>query len=254
MLGLVGAHVLLRREPVDDRIEIVLHNLRQLLPQSTDVAALEILARSRRVKLPQNRRNASFDHPPMLRAGLEAVFAASAKRPSIIVRRSSLPEIAVRMYADTPWSTWQPQPSTTLFDSKRRPVPTGLELTWVHLALLDEIKRSLEHKTRPTINPKQFAMQIGVPPQTITAAMHDLETIPSDFPINEIPPEFRGLPFFSPRKKNERVSLRKQRRARRWDVDTSPERQTRRDNERRQAASGVDSINIQDIQRPLRSV
>jgi hypothetical protein len=187
MLGLVGAHVLLQRQSAHDRIKIVLRNLANLLPQSVDVAALEILARSRKVKLLHNPRISPFTHPPMLRAGMDAVFAASTERPSIIARRSRLPEIAVQMLTDTPWSTWRPSTAERM----------ETNLSWVHLAFLDETKRAIEHKTRNRLRPEQLALQIGVPPQTVRAAIHDLKTLPRDFPVKDVPTEFQKLPFFS---------------------------------------------------------
>ena len=137
----------------------------------------------------------------ILRAGLEAVFAASAKRATIIGKNSLLPEIAVTMYADTPWSTWRPEFPKPLVDQKAAQRLFGEPaLTWVHLALLDEMKKTKDIKTHTKFKAGQFALQIGVPRQTIETAIFDLTHLPSNFPTNNIPREFRNLPVFSRRK------------------------------------------------------
>ena len=103
--GLIGAHFLLG-EPQPDawRIDLVLGNLKGLLPNSPDVRALEILG-ARRLGRPINPEPLS--EPPMLRAGLEAVIAASAEVRGLIPRESLLDRISSRVFADTPWSSWK---------------------------------------------------------------------------------------------------------------------------------------------------
>ena len=103
--GLIGAHFLLRElEPDAKRIDLVLRNLALLLPNSPDVRALEIL-RAQRLSRPIDPE--PLFEPPMLRAGLEAVIAASAEVRGLIPWGSDLDRISSRVFADTPWSSWK---------------------------------------------------------------------------------------------------------------------------------------------------
>jgi len=103
--GLIGAHFLLRElEPDAERIDLVLRNLASLLPNSPDVRALEILG-AQRLSRPIDPE--PLGEPPMLRAGLEAVIAASAEVRGLIPRGSVLDRICSRVFADTPWSSWK---------------------------------------------------------------------------------------------------------------------------------------------------
>jgi hypothetical protein len=49
-----------------------------------------------------------FEHPPLLRAGLEAVLRAAAENPTLIPSGGLLAQIAVNRFLDSPWSTWRP--------------------------------------------------------------------------------------------------------------------------------------------------
>jgi hypothetical protein len=109
MLGLLGAHFLLRRPNLHaGTVQIVLDNLANLLPGSPDVHALALIAARR---LGQSWPIGPFRWPPMLRAGLEAVFAASAEQPGLIPEDGSLERIAPQLYTDSPWSSWRPLPN-----------------------------------------------------------------------------------------------------------------------------------------------
>lgn len=188
MLGLVGAHVLLKRSEDAQRIALVLRNLARLLPDSTDASALDLAARSRKVKLPHPRKSFVFDHPPMLRAGLDAVIAASTRRPAVIAKDSAIPQIAPWLFADSPWSSWQPIPA----DFSQR------GLNWVHFAVLDDLKKNAKGKAaQKRFDPVAFARQIAVPPRTVALALHDLNHLSNAQVENDVPAEFRGLPMFS---------------------------------------------------------
>jgi hypothetical protein len=127
---------------------------------------------------------AHFDQPPMLRPGLQAVLAEAARRPSIIRRGSPLRQIASRIYADTPWSTWKP----ILVGGKRA------DLDWVHLAILDSIA-TLKSKTTgdkpPSIS--ELAKRLGVPQQTVMRAAKDLENASASVLRRAVPPEYKPL-------------------------------------------------------------
>lgn len=105
MLGLLGAHILLKRKEVNENtISIVLDNLERLLPESPDVRALELIARQRLSNLAAVE---PFDRPPMLRAGLEAVIKASANNPELVTPGSLIDIISPYLLTDSPWSSWE---------------------------------------------------------------------------------------------------------------------------------------------------
>jgi hypothetical protein len=107
MLGLVGAHVLLRRpSPNPEVIGTVLSNLEWLLGRDApDVRALWLVA-ERRFGWASDAQ--PFERPPMLRAGLEAVLEAAVERPELVPRDGLLARIALQRFVDSPWTTWRP--------------------------------------------------------------------------------------------------------------------------------------------------
>jgi Animal haem peroxidase len=103
MLGLVGAHALLQSgAAAPDQLEVILRNLRRLISDAPDVRALELIA------YPDRYDGRPFDRPPLLRAGLDAVFRASASHPELVPADGVLERVAPYRYADSPWSTWEP--------------------------------------------------------------------------------------------------------------------------------------------------
>jgi hypothetical protein len=108
MLGLIGAHVLLRDPDADPgTIQTVLGNMDWLLgPGSPDNRALQLIA-ARRSGRPAGPA-APFDRPPIVRAGLEAVLAAAAEDPGLVPPDGVLDRIAAQRLVDSPWSTWKP--------------------------------------------------------------------------------------------------------------------------------------------------
>ena len=204
ILGLVGAHVLIqrrraletrlsleRRSPStiekkqkdDDEktIAVVLPRLNALLPGSSDVAALYLLAPFVR-RSP--RPNFEFDHAPMLRLGLQAVIAEAAKRPSILAKNSLISRVASRLYSDTPWSTWQPE-------------VTKAGIDWVHLAILDLAEKasgggSSRGKTKLP-SAMKMAELLGLPLQTVSQAVKDLQDTPPTKLLRWLPREYKAL-------------------------------------------------------------
>lgn len=208
MLGLVGAHILLRRQrslqlrlSMDKRrpntqeaklrdelrtqLSVVLRKLNRLLPDSPDVAALNLLAGSSRV-----RSQVQVNEPPMLRLGLLALMEEAATRPSVLGPGSPIPALVSRVYADTPWSTWAP-------------VSANGDLNWVHFALLDFMKKSKDSGVAGTVvgNPLEvLAKQLKIPLQTVRQAARDFATTPRSKLWRALPPEYQDL-FRGPRSK-----------------------------------------------------
>ena len=208
MLGLVGAHILLRRQrslqlrlSMDNRkpnrleakqrdelraqLRLVLRNLNRLLPSSPDVAALNMLAGSAKI-----RSQVQVNEPPMLRLGLLALMEEAASRPGVLRPESPIPALVPGIYADTPWSTWAP-------------ISTSGELNWVHFAVLDLMKKAArgDQKGAALGNPlEELAKQLKIPQQTVREAARDLTTIPALRLWKSLPAEYQDA-FRSPRSK-----------------------------------------------------
>jgi hypothetical protein len=77
MLGLLGAHVLLQRSTPDrSSFDVVRKNLRDLLGEHPDIAALEVLSNHSFDSPLRTDLSEVFDFPPMLRDGLLALDRA----------------------------------------------------------------------------------------------------------------------------------------------------------------------------------
>jgi hypothetical protein len=110
MLGLLGAHFLLRRGKFDQSLlSMVLYNMNNLMPGSPDVAALAIMARA----------NVGLDvdfgrpvNPPMLRPALDALYDLNARRDEyadLIPTGSLIESIAPYRYIDSAYTSWRPE-------------------------------------------------------------------------------------------------------------------------------------------------
>ncbi len=188
MLGLIGAHLLLRRQEFDGAfLNFVFNNLDALLPNSPDVQALRVMAASRsniRASIPP------MQHPPMLRAGLEGVLAASANQPELLPENGLIESVSTRLYADSPWSSWAlPQksanngnPSHPVFpwnDDKafhfgireERATGQAAGLDWVQRAVLDTLEHALHaQKQEPVPDLATVARQLQLSPRTLEKA------------------------------------------------------------------------------------
>jgi hypothetical protein len=104
MLGLIGAHLLLLQPNPDfGLLDIVLHNLEELLPGSADVHAVRLAAALRHGSQPPLQ---PMDTPPMLHRGLVAIMEASAVIPAIVPENGWLERIAPHVLSDSAWTTW----------------------------------------------------------------------------------------------------------------------------------------------------
>jgi len=119
----------------------------------------------------------------MLRQGLQAVLLEAAQKPSILAPDSLIPRIAPRLYADTPWSMWQPENKAS-------------GINWVHLAILDSFKKRAISTPTSKIKPvpvKELAERFGLPQQTVLAAARDLEKTPLATLSREVPKEYKAF-------------------------------------------------------------
>ena len=193
MLGLLGAHILLRQPKVERHtIEMVLGNLNYLLPGSSDVAALQIL---KALKLGEPiPKNISFETMPMLRAGFEAIIAADNAAEQIIPDGGWVERIAARVYTDSPWTSWEPLPAPK---ASPPPLPPALfnlstytsifrsplvdhaeakspEKDWVKDSLREAIARGQKTGQSPEIVMAKLATDFKVPLRLVKRAYTEL--------------------------------------------------------------------------------
>jgi hypothetical protein len=104
MLGLLGAHLMLRDHPGDARLfEIVTDNLRKLLGEDhPDVQALW-LRRSNR----GNMKEIRVKTPPMLRRSWELATEESVRDKDVIPSQAPSGTIALKVLPATPWLVWR---------------------------------------------------------------------------------------------------------------------------------------------------
>jgi len=169
MLGLLAAHFLLRRETPDaDSVATVLANLHSLIPDSPDLAALELISASR---FGEPLTSFKVPFPPMLRAGLEAILALSTDHPELVPEESLLDRIATRLLGDSPWSSWE---SLDYRDANTLPAQeTDEEIDWVQAAVLDSLEQILKRGSSYNLN--GIARSLGIPERTVNKAIDALD-------------------------------------------------------------------------------
>ncbi len=157
MLGLVGAHTLVRARDVDiERVARILDNLGHLLGESADVRALRLIF-ARRFGLEHDE--APFEQPPMLRAGLEGVIAAAGSElPGLVPRGGLLSRVAPRRLVDSPWSTWRPVVGSD---------PEPLE--WLYAQIDDALLRAARRGAELSVH--GVAEQTRLPVATVAEAV-----------------------------------------------------------------------------------
>jgi hypothetical protein len=108
MLGLLGAHLVLRDDPENsDLFATVTRNLWRLL--GPDHPDLRVLCLRRKTPLPEVPR--ALDTPPMLRASWDLAVTASLEDPNSFPESGSVAEIAERIAPTGAWLVWRREPS-----------------------------------------------------------------------------------------------------------------------------------------------
>jgi hypothetical protein len=184
MLGLIGAHILLLREQPDEPlIELVLNNMGRLIGQVPDVQALRLMNDVRRGT---STWNGTFEQPPMIRRGAEAIGRASGRRPGLVKKDSLLDELLPRMYGDSPWVTWEPTEvavaqtkfSELLTKAKVTlgfPAKDPAEFDWVHSAVLENLN------SEEQLDVETLAERMQIPNRALKNALNDLREAKSSF-------------------------------------------------------------------------
>lgn len=165
MLGFVAAHVLLMQETLNQELlRIVLDNLDILVGKCADLAAIKLLFA---LRSGQQIETTPFEHPPMFRAGLEAVIRASFDRQELLPEEGQVERMTPDQLTDSPWSSWSVDGSVTIVlgDSvkkdrpshwlgfglppsrSRRKIRRGLPpLDWIQAAFLDTVAGQIRTK------------------------------------------------------------------------------------------------------------
>jgi hypothetical protein len=104
MLGLLGAHLLLRDNPDDSRLfQIVTGNLRRLLgPDHPDLRALWLARKSSDGSI-----DLRLESPPMLRQSWDLAVDKSILNPDILAVDAPGSSIADKILPDAPWLLWR---------------------------------------------------------------------------------------------------------------------------------------------------
>jgi hypothetical protein len=108
MLGLLGAHLILRDEPDNVALfETLTGNLLRLL--GPDHPDLRVLCLRRRTPLLGTRR--SLESPPMLRASWDLAVEASLESPNSFPEAGSVADIADKIVPTASWLVWRREPA-----------------------------------------------------------------------------------------------------------------------------------------------
>ena len=178
MLGLLGAHILLmRRDPKKSLVRTVLRNLGRLIGDAPDVRALELLAHQR-LELDWNRT--TFEEPPMIRAGLDAVVRETVLFPYVLADYAEMDEVVTELMVDSPWTTWR------LDIEKEEAASTlglvaaieDLEPTWVDLGVRDWVANA--GRGGRAVNEGSIALALGVSRRMVVKSLRRQQRL--DFP------------------------------------------------------------------------
>ena len=213
MLGLLGAHLLLRRKETEyGAVDMVLGNLGYLLPDSPDVRALYLM-KALRDGNQGALDNMTFDTPPMFRAGFSAAIAADADHEGILPDRGWLEQVAPLVYTDSPWTTWAPLPPSLVpdalpMDDQSMPYqlfsrggngggaggPPQPDDGWLTQSLAEAVERASKTGQPPDKVLRKFAADFNVPLRLVKRAYASLA--PDADPLDTVspPPSAQQVP------------------------------------------------------------
>lgn len=145
MLGLYGANVLLATTSTGiGELDTIRRNLRRLLGDHPDVAALDVRA---------EERHEPVEVPPMLRVSWDALVSGTAERPELVPADSLPGRIADHLFGAGVWLTWQTKARTA--KASAEPVEIGalaerLDELAAALAELPVVKGARKSRARRT--------------------------------------------------------------------------------------------------------
>jgi len=199
MLGLLAAHLLLRREkPNTDLLNTVIYNLNHLAGDSPDFAALCLRVH---LRFPGEGLAppppAPFAVPPMIRDGFEAIVLAAADDLNLIAPLSPMEQAVTRLFHDSPFTSYQPEPKVIPVPAMlawgpggggpapAAPSPSAWELDWVQTAVLDHLEGTADVEWQ--VDPAQLARAIGVSQGVALKALDAVRALPPEFVSEEWP-------------------------------------------------------------------
>jgi hypothetical protein len=183
-LGIAAAHaLLLESRPSSRRLNTVIGNLEQLLPESPDVAALAYRARAAGAKRDVRR---SVHWPPLFYVGYRALVRADAAEPGVLADGSSACAIAAQLRVAGLFTTWveptkRPTPRGVARDIGDRiglttePTNPGTERVRTYVASAARIEKTTPEKILDRRSTKQLALATGLPTATVREAVKQLE-------------------------------------------------------------------------------
>jgi hypothetical protein len=120
MLGLLGAHLILRDHPKDARLyRIVTDNLLRLVgPEHPDLRALWLRREDR-----SGIKNHQIDVPPMLRRSWEIATEESVRNPDVIPPGSPSSAVIFHVIPAVPWLVWRAQAAAAALESVASELP-----------------------------------------------------------------------------------------------------------------------------------
>lgn len=196
MLGIVGAHaLLLRSEPDLNLLDTVVKNLRELVKDHPDVAALGWMSREEHSQrdLPQGAYDlirASVKWPPMLMASYAALVRLDASQPGAIEDGSTADLVSGRLTRLGPWTAWRrgdrPRRRAAVAprSADRMQLPPELVAQYEHpatqrvasylsgVADVNEIGSLQEVLSQ--VEPRQISLATGLPTASVNRALSDV--------------------------------------------------------------------------------
>ena len=172
ILGLLGAYLMLLRrhrrssESFDAELPaMVIDNLAELIPGSSDVVALRHLAAE--WLGPPALEPVSI--PPLFRVGADVVIKAAAREPSWIPENSLFDLVSDRILGDSAWTTWSAIDLPVEQYIDQGAVSDNDDMGWVEIALADKIA-SLDE----ALPIEDLAERVGVTQRAINKAFKNL--------------------------------------------------------------------------------
>jgi hypothetical protein len=184
MLGIVGAHAILQRQPRDWKtFDVVVRNLETLIPGHPDVAALRLNGALLRTGKVVTR--ARLGWPPMLRAGYTALIECDWTGSGDLIADGSVAERAAGMLLpESPWSCWialeaagadrLPLPGQSLDIIKGIELAHEADLTLVRVTRHIEYLAGLSDDADPPVLSIADFQQLGLPFAAVRRALDTL--------------------------------------------------------------------------------
>jgi hypothetical protein len=159
MLGLVGAHLLFRRDPLPDSIATVLDNLKGLLGGGPD---LQVLRAMHCARLGTSLPPEPVTQIPMLRASLQALVELSYEAEWLIPPDGRVAEAAAVALVDSPWCSWPVEGIAGLEARRARDPATDYQPTAASKFRLSDLRPASVESVDPGAD-DELGRRLGIP-------------------------------------------------------------------------------------------